>query len=119
MEKEIKETIEKIIHFPYDYRIRRNISPVNLIKESGYPEFHLKINEEEIAAVLNQYPDMIKEWLLWSENKRSNPTWHFEKFEDGTYEVAYSTEGLHPEINTTDEFKACAAFIKREMERYK
>jgi hypothetical protein len=120
MEKEIKDAIEKVIRFPFDYRIRGNMSPIALIKESGYPGLHSKINEEEIAAVLKLHPHMINEWLLWSENKRSNPTWHFMKFDDGSYQVEYSSEGRESEeIITLDEIKACAAFIKREMGNYK
>ena len=119
MEKHIEEIIEKVIRFPYDYRTLGNVSPINLIKKSGYVELYQQINEEEIETVLKLNPHLINEWLLWSENKRSNPTWHFDKFEDGSYSVAYSTEGIESEINTFDKFKACAAFIKREMENYK
>lgn len=116
MEKKIKDSIVKLIHLAYDFRKRGNISPINLLKKSGYLEFSDQINEEEIGEILKSYPHLVDEWLLWSENKRSNPTWHFDKFEDGTYAVAYSTEGIEAEINKKDEFKACAAFIKREAE---
>lgn len=113
--EQIEKSIEKIIRIPHDYR-KGNASPIALVRESGYVELYNKINEAEIEEILKLHPQVIDEWLLWSENKRSNPTWHFDKFEDGTYAVAYSTEGKEAEINTKDEFKACAAFIKREIE---
>lgn len=118
MEKQIKDSIEKIMHLSYDYRTRRNVSPLTLLKESGYVELHRQINEEEIAAMLNLHPHLVNEWLVWSENKRTGErVWTFSKFEDGGYLVGYSTQSKESEeINTTDEFKACAAFIKREAE---
>lgn len=119
MEKKIKDAIEKIVHLAYDYRKRGNISSLNLLKESGYLEFPDQIGEEEIAAILKLYPNLINEWLLWSENKRSTPTWFFTKDnDDGWYFVGHSPESKEfEEINTKDEFKACTAFIKREVER--
>jgi len=119
MEKKIKDTIEKLIHLAYDYLKSGNISPINLLKESGYLEFPDQINEEEIEEVLKLYPHLIDEWLLWSENKRSTPTWFFTKDnDDGWCFVGHSPESKEfEEINTKDEFKACAAFIKREAER--
>lgn len=113
MEKKIKDAIEKIIHLAYNYR-KGNLSPVSLIKESGYLEFSDQITEEEIKEILKLYPYLVNEWLLWSENKRvSDPVWAFMKFDDGSYLVGGKQ---NEEINTQDEFYACAAFIKREAE---
>ena len=113
----MKESIEKIIRLLYHYRTLRNVSPLTLLKESGYIELYKQITEEEIAAVLKLQPHLVAEWLLWSDNKRSTPAWHFVKFDDGCYLVEYSTIGKeHEEINTIDEFIACSAFIKREVE---
>jgi len=114
MENKVKHTIEKIIHLSYDFRKRGNISSVNLLKESGYLEFFDQITEEEIEEMLKLYPHLVDEWLLWSENKRViEPVWAFMKFDDGSYLVG-GKENV--EINTKDEFKACAAFIKLEAE---
>ena len=112
---QIQNSLEKIIRIPSNYR-KGNSSPVTLLKESGYVELHEQINEPEIEEILKLYPQLINEWLLWSENKRSSPRWHFDKFEDDTYAVAYSIEGKEIEFNTKDEFKACAAFIMHEIE---
>ena len=118
MEKQIKDTIEKLIHFPYDYRTRENVSPIALLNESGYVENSNLISEVEIEEILNLYPDSINEWLLWSENKRTAKGWLFTRDEDdGWCFVGYFPESKEfEEINTKDVFKACAAFVKREAE---
>jgi hypothetical protein len=117
MEKKIKDTIEKLLHLAYNYR-KGNMSPVNLLKASGYLEFSDQIGEAEIEEILKLYPHLISEWLLWSENKRSTPAWFFTKDDnDGWCFVGHSPESKEfEEINTKDEIKACAAFIKREAE---
>jgi hypothetical protein len=118
MEKKIKDSIEKIIRISNDYRIRGNASPVTLVKESGYVELHQQIGEEEIEDVLRLHPHLVAEWLLWSENKRGTPTWFITKGDSGNYHVEFSEEGKEfEEVSSKDEFKACAAFIKRDVER--
>jgi hypothetical protein len=117
MDSKIEKIIEKIVHIPHDFNNRGNISEIDLTKESGYFEQHERINEYEIMQVLKNNPHLIVEWIQLSEDKRSTPTWHFVKFDDGECIVDYSgTEAEFKEINTFDEFEACAAFIKREVE---
>jgi hypothetical protein len=117
METQIKNSIEKIIRIPLDFETKGNVSRVTLVRESGYVELYNKIGEAEIEEVLRQYPDFVDEWLLWSENTRSTPAWHFIKFEDGSYLVTYSNEGKRfDEITTNDKFEACAIYIKRQIE---
>ena len=118
MDTKLKKVIERIIDIPRDFRRRKNISPINLTKESGYLEHHEKISESEIIEILKGNPQSIAEWVLWSENKRSTSTWLFTRDEeDGWCFVGHSPESKEfEEINTKDEFFACAAFIKREVE---
>ena len=117
MNNQISEVIKKVIHIPRDLHTRKDVSELNLLLESGYIELCDQIQEDEITEVLKMHPHMINDWLQYSEDKRSSPTWHFFKGESGKYYVEYSAEGKETEeIVTTDQFKACATFIKREIE---
>lgn len=116
MDKAIDKVIESIIHLPFEFS-HKNKSAYTLLKESGYFELYNQVNEAEIITKLKEYPNSIKLWLSWAENKRSNLGWYFTKSDDGKYFVGYYPEGKESEeISTSDEFKACAAFIKREIE---
>lgn len=117
MEKYINKVIEKIVHIPHDFHARKNVSEIKLLQESGYFELHNKITEDGIAGILKANPHLIKEWLQWSEDNRSSYKWYFRRGDDGKYLVGHFPEGKEfEEINTSDEFKACAVFIKRETE---
>ena len=67
---------------------------------------------------MKKEPELIGQWLQWSEDKRNFPTWYFTRGDDGNCLVGHLPEGKEfDEINTSDAFKACAAFIKLEAER--
>jgi len=120
MEKYIECVIEKIIQIAHLYNKKGNVTINALIKESGYPSMSDQITETEIEAFLRRSPNLINEWLIWSEFKPAYPTWRFWKEDDGNYFVEYPTTGKElGNIVTTDKFKACAAFIKRELENFK
>jgi hypothetical protein len=117
MVKNINKTIEKIVHIPHDFYERKNVSEIKLLQESGYIELYNEIGEDEIAEVLKKYPHLIKEWLQWSEDNRSSFKWYFTSDGKGGYFVKHFPEGKgFEEISTQDEFAACAAFVKREIE---
>ena len=112
------KTIEKIVNIPRDFHRRKTISPITLLDESGYLKFHDGIREEAIIEVLKKHPHLIKDWLQWSDDKRYSPTWFFTRGDDGWCFVGHFPESREfEEINTKDEFYACAAFIKRDLER--
>jgi hypothetical protein len=113
----IEKTVEKIVYIPHDFNIRRNVSEIALLQESGYTELHNQIHEQEIIEILKMRPHLIGEWLQWSADNRSNFTWYFTRGDDNKCFVGHIPEGEEfEEINTSDEFKACAAFIKRNIE---
>ena len=117
MELQLLNIIEKVINIPISFNIRNNISQINLVHESGYNEEYDRVTEQAIAETLKMHPHLINEWLQWSEDKRSFPTWHFSKADSGKYYVDYSDENAgFATIISTDRFQACAAFIKREVE---
>ncbi len=118
MNSEIEKVIKKVLAIPHDFHERKNASSIDLLNESGYLEFNELIQQENIIEILKADPNLITEWLQWSDDKRSTPTWYFTRGDDGWCFVGHSPEGNEfKEINTKDEFKACAAFIKLEAER--
>ncbi len=117
MDKEYYKKVERLVHMPYNFH-HKNKSVYTLPDESGYFEFHKNITENEINQVLQIQPHLVNEWLQWSKNKRTNNGWYFTKGDDEKCFVGHYPESEEfKEINTSDEFYACAAFIKRESER--
>ncbi len=116
MEDRIAIAAKSIIQIPRDF-LRGNLSPYELVRKSGYFKLHDKIQEAEIIELLKQYPKVIEDWLQWSDDKRCSSAWYFNKGDDNKYFVAHHPEGdKDQEIWTEDGFKACAGYIKREIE---
>jgi len=116
MDKRIKEIVERIVHIPHDFN-HGDKSELALLEESGYFKIHQQITEEVIKEVLKKYPNVIVEWLQLSEDSRSSTRWCFWKNENGKYFVGHWPDSKDfEEVNTTDEFYACAVFIKRKAE---
>lgn len=114
--KEIDKIIEKIINLPFDFS-KKNKSIYCLLQESGYFSLYDQINDDQILEILRRQPQSIEYWLTWSGNKRSDAGWYFTKNENGQYFVGYyPEENNFKEISLFDKFKACALFIKREIE---
>ncbi len=67
--------------------------------------------------IRKQHSKSIEYWLAWSENRRSDSGWYFTKGEDGQYVVGYYPQrNGFKEIEFSDKFNACTAFIKKEIE---
>ncbi|MEO5564945.1 MAG: hypothetical protein ABIR18_15975 [Chitinophagaceae bacterium] len=117
MDEHIKKVVEKIVHIPHDFHLRKNVSEIALVQESGYIELYNEVTEYEIIETLKKYPHLIAEWLQWSDDCRSSFKWYFKRDDDGKCFVGhFPRDQEFEEINTPDEFKACSAFIKREIE---
>jgi hypothetical protein len=118
MDDLIEKVIERIVHIPYDFHQIKTKSTYTLLLESGYFEVYDQIDENKIIEALKKQPHLIAQWLQWSEDNRSSPSWYFTKGDDGKCFVGHWPEGKEfKEINTSDEFIACAAFIKRDIEQ--
>jgi hypothetical protein len=116
MTLEVEKVIYKLLQIPEDFR-SKNKSLVTLLKETGYHIFHDQISVEAIIEILKKKPQFISEWLLWSENQRSTPTTYFTKGDEWCF-VGHSPESKDfKEINTKDEYFACASFVKLQVEQ--
>jgi hypothetical protein len=115
---DIRIIIEDIIRLTDRFYSLGDKSIYDLLKDSGYFEVNDQIQENDIADVLSQNPDLIEQWLIWSEDKRTISGWYFtEDKKTGKYVVSFypSKSGLE-KLEFSDKRLACAAFIKREIE---
>jgi hypothetical protein len=110
--------LEQIATLPRRFHSQGNVSMFSLVKATGYLEFHDQISEANIRAALVRRPKCIRDWMQYSEDKRTSNGWYLTHNDEGCYEVGYITErGKRQQRlaydNRTD---ACAAFIKHELE---
>jgi hypothetical protein len=107
-----KQTILKKLVFLADNFYQGEKSVYMLLTESGYFQFHEDISEHNIYSTLLQYPQCIGRWFIFSGDKRTNGGYWLNQLNANYFEVGY---GLKP-LFFQDKHKACAAFIKRELE---
>jgi hypothetical protein len=120
MKNNLRDAIGKVIQIAEDYFTKGNLTVQHLINESGYASLYKDINETAIEEELKASPHLIDWWLEWSDSKPSPSTWRFYQNDDGCYQVWHSSEQRDSEgLTTKNKFKACAAFIKRELENFK
>jgi hypothetical protein len=117
MNGEIKRVIERIVQIPHDVNTVKNKSTMTLLKESGYYDFYEQITVDEIVEILRGTPQLVSEWLQWSDDQRSTPTTYFTKGEEWCFIGHTPYDKDFEEVNTKDEFLACASFIKLQVEK--
>ena len=110
--------LDLIATLPRRFHTLGDVSIFSLVKASGYFESHEQISEADIRAALARCPGCIREWMQYSEDKRTSSGWYLTHTDEGCHEVGYITERADCQqrvaySNCTD---ACAAFIKHELE---
>ena len=112
------EVIANSCNLAYDY-FEKNMSPMNLLLESGYSEHCESISIEDIQGYISLHPDVAKYWFSYSENKRTSSGWYISAdSKQGQFRVGY----LHPdeskrEFNEYTEYlSAVADYIKKELD---
>lgn len=113
---EIDDIINKIILIPHKFNELKNISFYELLKETGYFQVYDKILEKMILKKLSLFPKYIEEWIIYSEDKRTNSGYYI-KQEGNNYIVGYlNNKGKSMQKKYSDKIEACASFIKYEIE---
>ena len=105
----IDSSINQICTLPNRFRGGQK-SPRVLIKESGIDA--RKLSADALVAVLKSRPELVLEWLRWSEDKRSSPSYYF------TAEGSRYVVGHYPgdeRVEFDDPVDACADFIVKEV----
>ena len=114
---ETEKIIRDIINMPAKYHELGDITYYSLLKNTGYFELHDQINKDEIFEQLSKHPEWVKQWIQYSEDKRTASGWCFYKNEIGKYIVRFYPQlGEIEDLEFSDCKEACAVFIKIEIE---
>jgi hypothetical protein len=114
----IDDIATAIIQMPQKYNTLGNVSVVSLLKDTGYFEAPDQLSQAEILKALTCHPKCVRDWLVYSEDKRTSEGWYFKRSDTGDYVVGYYAGKMSDsrESKYNDRFGACAAFIKQEIE---
>ncbi|MFA5793022.1 MAG: hypothetical protein WC897_04100 [Candidatus Gracilibacteria bacterium] len=115
-----KKLIKHVVLIPKEFYELKNVSPCELIKKSGYLEYHGLIGMEDIESFLKEHLGLVSYWLKYSDDQRGVPALLFyeSKSKKGEYEVGrYTDERGHELIQKFSNLnKACAFYILKEIE---
>lgn len=106
------DTLTQIIEMPQRFNDVGTVSINELLSLTGYCQSYENISEADIANALSQKTSVVNSWLTYSEDKRVPSGWYIKRNHNGTFIVG-SQDG---EAAYEDGIKACAAFIKNEIE---
>ena len=105
----IDDAIELVCNLPAEFR-GGDKSPRALVRDSGVDVRAL--STDTVAAVLKSKPELVSEWLRWSEDKRSSPGYYF--LDEGLHHIV----GYYPgdeRVEFDDPVAACADFVIKEI----
>lgn len=90
-----------------------NVSAAQLVLESGLVEDPEALTRAAVVSFLAAHPDVMKGWLLWSQNKRTSSGWYLSSEETG-FTVGFFPGG--PKTLYRNMIDACSEFILLEAE---
>ncbi len=109
----IESTLNDLIQLPRNFSVCRDASIHSLLQESGYFAVHKAVTEDAIHDALREHPELVSDWIDFSDSKRASSGWFLRRGATG-YQVGHYSD--HEPVEYLDELTACAAFIKREIE---
>ena len=108
---------DAVVRMPRDFESGGDVSFHALLRESGYNRQHAAVDVSMIEIALRADPEFVRDWLWYSENKRSSPGWFLRVAESGGWEVGYVDRGECENVSfDQDDVVACAIFIKKEID---
>lgn len=110
----IDSTVIDVINLPRNFCGRGDASIYSLLQESGYFAVHDEVTEGAIHGALRRNPEIVTDWMQFSEAKRVSSGWFLRREGAKGYQVGHYPD--HEPVDYSDELEACAAFIKREIE---
>jgi hypothetical protein len=109
------ELINRILNIPSEFNTSQTKSITNLVIASGYVQMYLLVTTIVLENAIRREPRVMDSWQEYSENKRTTHGWFWKKGNQN--EVGYySAHGILNVESYDDIYKACAAFIKHELE---
>ena len=107
--------IRNICELPVNFSVN-NKSPLQLAMESGFLNYNKEIKPVLIKKYLENHPHLIEEWIIWSENKRTDKGYFLQlgdKFIVGY--IDSTKKGLMKTIEYKTALDACSDFILLEI----
>jgi hypothetical protein len=101
-----------------DYR-GKNMSPMALLAASGYRKHRDTIDVAKIRKYVEQHPELVGDWMAYSDNKRtSTGCCFYAESSSGPYVLSYfpSRNPSKTDQKYSNESEACAVYIKYELE---
>ena len=107
--RDSKEAIKRICCIPVDFR-KGNKSFHELVHDTGIERRML--TAESVASALLSNPELVDDWLRWSEDQRSTPSHYFLEEKDKYVVGVYPGE---ESVEFSDRIAACADFIIKQV----
>ena len=112
--RSIEDLIVALCSLPLKLSRGDGISMLQAIDESGYRGNESAVKESDIRQYLSEQPQLVREWSLYSENKRTDTGWYFD-YE--LMQVGLFVRDGREHIRTFDDVaSACSCFIKNEID---
>jgi predicted HTH domain antitoxin len=118
MNKETQNIIYAICNWVKAYNASTKETPRELYFKTKYSDYHELITEVEIEKYLQENLSLIDLWEIFSMDKRWSPSWYFTRSDSGKNVVGYfhHDDKMKKQMSFNHASKACAFFIKMEME---
>ena len=105
--------VEQVCRLPAEFRRIQTKSIVQLAEEIDVSAHRHCINSSIVVKHLNAHPELIKDWLLYSADKRVSHGWYFKETGNDIV-VGYFPDGR--EHRFSDRATACAEFVVHEID---
>ena len=113
------ETLKRICEFAGAYSAEKIKTPLQLFVETEYQENGPSITDEEIEKEIEKKPQLLSEWLAFTEDKRWTPSWGIGK--DGNEYIVFrvlENGKIDHEFRFKSGASACALMVRKEMESF-
>ena len=109
------EVVTDVCRLPIDF-YQSNVSPIDLVRRSGYLKLRGDVTVERLSAGLAREPELVDAWLMWSNDNRSTPAWYIKELDGGGFEVGYYDHGRASQTVFDDRVRACAEYARHYLE---
>src|SRR5574338_522712 len=89
----------EIVQIPRTFQIRRNVSVVGLLKQTGYFELHDQLSVSDIREALARDPACVQEWMQYCSDKRTSSGWYIRLNDEELYQIGYFDIKADHDIN--------------------
>ncbi len=114
--------LEKICNLPTELKTNTNTSIFKIIQATGFAENESAFDEELLSEFFKAHPNLVNEWVNFSEDQRCTPAWYLEQIDTEIDEwvVGYLERPGHHihRLKYRDKADACAKFVIKWLEHH-